>query len=295
MTFTVLLAEDNEPLRRLVSSELRGAGYQVVDVSNGESALKIIKEKSIDLMITDVVMPGINGIELLKRARELNPDIPAIITTGHGTPKTVIDAFKLQACDFLSKPFSIADLMEAIRAALGRSKPCGMEVVSAKPDWIELSVPCEMEAVPPILKFITELEADLPQQTRDDVGSAFREMLTNAIEHGGKLDPEKRVLVKYIRLKRAVLYSIKDPGEGFDVDKVLHAAVSNPDSQPLRHMNVRHEMGMRPGGYGILLASQVIDELVYNEKHNELIFVKYLDAASSHRPGDAKSEERNDK
>ncbi|MGH9825074.1 MAG: hypothetical protein ACREDR_17735, partial [Blastocatellia bacterium] len=65
--------------------------------------------------------------------------------------------------------------------------------------------------------------------------------------------------------------------------------------QPLRHMNVRHEMGMRPGGYGILLASQVIDELVYNEKHNELIFVKYLDAASAHRPSDAKSEERNDK
>jgi len=53
--------------------------------------------------------------------------------------------------------------------------------------------------------------------------------------------------------------------------------VGNPPQEPIRHMSVREQMGLRPGGYGILLASQVIDELIYNQKHNELIFVKYLD------------------
>ena len=82
--------------------------------------------------------------------------------------------------------------------------------------------------------------------------------------------------VKYIRLKRAIMYSIKDPGEGFDLKQIEHAAVANPDDEPFRHMKIRMEKGLRPGGFGIMLASQTIDELVYNQMHNELIFVKYI-------------------
>jgi anti-sigma regulatory factor (Ser/Thr protein kinase) len=78
-------------------------------------------------------------------------------------------------------------------------------------------------------------------------------------------------------LKRAILYSIKDPGEGFNIAEIEHAAFANPPGEPTRHMERRQELGLRPGGFGIMLASQVIDELVYNEKHNELIFVKYID------------------
>jgi anti-sigma regulatory factor (Ser/Thr protein kinase) len=73
------------------------------------------------------------------------------------------------------------------------------------------------------------------------------------------------------------MYSIKDPGEGFDLEQMEHAAFANPSDNPFRHMQVRQQKGMRPGGFGIMLASQVIDELVYNEKHNELIFVKYIE------------------
>jgi anti-sigma regulatory factor (Ser/Thr protein kinase) len=73
------------------------------------------------------------------------------------------------------------------------------------------------------------------------------------------------------------MFSIKDPGEGFDVRQIQHAAFANPEDQPFRHMQVRQEKGLRPGGFGIMLAAQVIDELIYNERHNELIFVKYID------------------
>jgi anti-sigma regulatory factor (Ser/Thr protein kinase) len=138
-------------------------------------------------------------------------------------------------------------------------------------------VPCDLNAVEPIQKFLAELQGNLPKDTREAIGSVFRELLNNAIEHGGKCDISKRVEVKYIRLKRAVLYSIKDPGEGFDLDEIRHAAFANPADEPFRHMQVRQEKGLRPGGFGIMLASQVIDELIYNRSHNELIFVKYLD------------------
>jgi CheY-like chemotaxis protein/anti-sigma regulatory factor (Ser/Thr protein kinase) len=273
---TLLIADDNEPLRTLVSQRLRSDGYHVIEVSDGPQALEQIRSEPIDLLITDIVMPTMDGIELLERVRALRPDMRAIIITGHGTRSAAIDALKYQACDFISKPFELEELRTAIESALSHGEKCKIDVLSAKPDWIELRVPCDMAAVAPILKFMNEVEGDLPAETREAVASAFREMLSNAIEHGGKLDPDKYVEVKYIRLKRAVLYSIKDPGEGFSLGEIRHAAVKNPEQEPLHHVKVRQDMGLRPGGYGILMASHVIDELVYNEKHNELIFVKYL-------------------
>src|SRR5215469_1948129 len=184
---TLLIADDNEPLRTLVSQRLRADGYKVIDVPDGPQALEKIGREPVDLLITDIVMPTMDGIELLERARSIRPDMRAIIITGHGTKLAAIDALKHQACDFISKPFELEELRTAIESALTHGEKCKIEVVSAKPDWIELRVPCNMTAVGPILKFMNEVEGDLPHETRDAIASAFREMLSNAIEHGGKL------------------------------------------------------------------------------------------------------------
>jgi anti-sigma regulatory factor (Ser/Thr protein kinase) len=74
-----------------------------------------------------------------------------------------------------------------------------------------------------------------------------------------------------------VLCRIKDPGEGFTLDEIQHAAVANPPDDPIRHAAYRQERGMRPGGYGILLAQKLVDELIYNEEGNEVLLVKYLE------------------
>jgi CheY-like chemotaxis protein/anti-sigma regulatory factor (Ser/Thr protein kinase) len=277
MVSTLLIAEDDSALRRLLTKSLEEDGYSIIEAPDGPEALEVIQRQPVDLLITDVVMPKMSGLELLEKARALSPGIRSIVMTGHGTAETVINAFRSHACDFLEKPFKIDDLRAAVHAAMDYPLDCGIEVLSSKPDWIEVLVPCSIGAIYPLQKLMSGIEGDLPQETRDAIGTAFREMLTNAIEHGGKSDPSKLVHVKYIRLKRAILYSIKDPGEGFDMTRTEHTALSNPQDQPLQHVKVRQERGLRPGGYGIVLASQLIDELIYNEKHNELIFVKYLD------------------
>jgi CheY-like chemotaxis protein/anti-sigma regulatory factor (Ser/Thr protein kinase) len=282
MSSTLLIAEDDAVSRKLFSEALATEGYNIIQVGDGLSALDVIKRETVDVLLTDVVMPNLDGINLLELARELQPNMRAIIMTGHSTPDALIRAFRNKACDFLSKPFSFEDLREAVRAAVERTDACQIQVLSAKPDWIEIRVPCDLSAVEPIQKFLSQIQGSLPKETEEAINSVFREMLNNAIEHGGKCDLSKQVVVKYIRLKRAILYSIKDPGEGFDLEKVEHAAVSNPEDDPFRHMQVRQQKGLRPGGFGILLASQVIDELVYNEKHNELVFVKYLDEPEKH-------------
>jgi CheY-like chemotaxis protein/anti-sigma regulatory factor (Ser/Thr protein kinase) len=273
---TLLIADDDETSRKLFKEALADEGYRIIDVADGMAALDIITHEQVDVLLTDVVMPRMGGVELLERAREVQPNLRAIVMTAHSTAEAVISAFRNKACDFLSKPFKVDDLKDAVQSAMERNIECHIEVISAKPDWIEISVPCDLGAVEPIHRFLSELQPNIPKETRDAIGSVFREMLNNAIEHGGKCDRTKQVEVKYIRLKQAIMYSIKDPGEGFNLSSVEHAAISNPAGEPFKHLEVRQQKGLRPGGYGIMLASQVIDELIYNEKHNELIFVKYL-------------------
>jgi CheY-like chemotaxis protein/anti-sigma regulatory factor (Ser/Thr protein kinase) len=277
MSNTLLIAEDDTNSREVFRQALASEGYEIIDVADAEAALDVIKSQPIDVLLTDMLMPGMDGLELLNQAMEVRPAIRAIVMTAQSTPETLIAALRNRACNFLSKPFTVDDLRSVVQAAMERTAGCQVEVISAKPDWVELSVPCDLSGVEPVQRILTEMHLDLPKDIRESIGAVFREMLNNAIEHGGKCDPSQRVEIKYIRLKRAVMYSVKDPGEGFDIESIKHAAFANPADQPTRHMQVRMEKGLRPGGFGIMLASQVIDELLYNEKHNELIFVKYVD------------------
>lgn len=151
-----------------------------------------------------------------------------------------------------------------------------VEVVSDSAYWIELRVPGEMKAVLTAEKMVALFAAGIASETREAIMTAFHELLINAIEHGCRLDKSKSVGVSFVRLKRAVICQIKDPGKGFDPARLDHAAVNNPADEPLRHARVREEKGIRAGGYGLLLTMGLVDELVYNEQHNEVVFVKYL-------------------
>lgn len=178
--------------------------------------------------------------------------------------------------DFMTNPSKGIEVDAALNEAIAGCLSAGMEVVSVLPEWVELRVPCRLAAISPLQQLLTQLEADLPKQIAEAVSYAFREMLSNAVEYGGRLDPAKQVEVRYVRLKRAVICRIKDPGDGFEPTSMDHAAINNPKDDPIRHASVREAKGLRAGGFGILLTSQFVDELVYNERHNEVLFVKYL-------------------
>jgi anti-sigma regulatory factor (Ser/Thr protein kinase) len=151
-----------------------------------------------------------------------------------------------------------------------------IRIISARSEWITLEVRCKMEAAERTAHFLREMVADLPPQIREDIAAAFRELLMNAIEHGGKSNPKKRVRVSLLRTSRSVIVHVHDPGTGFSLDFLPHAAISNPDDSPIRHVEVRAESGKRPGGFGILMTRNLVDELLYNERGNAVLFVKYL-------------------
>ena len=152
----------------------------------------------------------------------------------------------------------------------------GIEIVSLLPEWVELRVPSDLTVITPLQELVTQLEAGLSPEVSEAISRAFREMLCNAVEYGGHFDPAALVEVRLIRLKHAFICRIKDPGDGFDPSSLDHAAINNPKDNPVRHAFVREEKGLRGGGFGILLASQLVDNLVYNERHNEVLFIKYV-------------------
>ena len=160
--------------------------------------------------------------------------------------------------------------------ALGACLSAGIEVVSLLPEWVELRVPSDLSVISPLQELVTQLESGLSPEVCEAISGAFREMLCNAVEYGGHLDPAALVEVGLMRLKHAFICRIKDPGNGFDPSSLDHAAINNPEDNPVRHAFVREEKGLRGGGFGILLASQLVDDMIYNERHNEVLFVKYL-------------------
>jgi len=275
---SILVADDDASLRRMIRTLLRRDGHAVSLAADGAVALRQLQKKHFDLVLMDVRMPRMTGLEVVARLRKQGKHPKVIVMTADNTPETVLGAVREQAYQYVTKPFLATELLETVNQALSAGA-AGMpiEVVSASPHWVELLVPCEPGVADRVQGFMSALKAGLPDEMRQSVGQAFREMLLNAIEWGGQFDPTRKVRVSYLRAQRMLLYRIADPGAGFRLENLAHAAVDNPPDDPIRHMQAREEKGLRPGGFGILLTMAKVDEVLYNEAHNEVVLVKYLD------------------
>ena len=195
--------------------------------------------------------------------------------TAEGTSETVLQAIRYRAHDFISKPFTADELLEVVMRAFKAARE-DIEIISCTPEWVEVLASCTRESAARIEAFISHLSVDFDPELRVQVGQVFRELLLNAVEWGGGLNPNHRVRVAYVRGKRSIQYRIADPGPGFSFRDLSHSALSSDPSDPLRYSRLRLERGMRPGGLGILLARAMADELIYNESQNEVMFIKYL-------------------
>lgn len=260
-------------LRRVLEPGL----WTLQHVFDNAAALVMAIGKNFDLILTSARTSGKEDVELLRKLRRIRPHTRLIILAEEGTPEDIITSMREHAFSYFSKPFSTDALAAMIRRAI--EEPCwddGIDVLSATPEWIRILARCDLKTADRVLQFFDEI-AELPNPERSAVGMAFREMLTNAIEHGGRLDPTQQVEISYLRARHMVTCQISDPGQGFTLDEIPHAAIANPADDPLRHVEYREAFGMRPGGFGVLVTQRLVDELVYSERGNEVTLVKYID------------------
>jgi CheY-like chemotaxis protein/anti-sigma regulatory factor (Ser/Thr protein kinase) len=273
----ILVADDDLDVHRLLLAALQAPGLQIDSVYDGLEALARVESTPYDLVLTDVNMPRLDGLALLERIRQLRPATKVVVMTVTGTPENVVRSIRDQAFTYFNKPLAIRAVAEMVAGALSSASPeDDIEVLSARPNWLGLRLRCRMETAGRILQFLHALGGDLPAADQENIAVAFREILLNAIEHGGGSDPEQWVSITYVRTERAIIYYVRDPGTGFSFKDLAHAAVSNPSSSPFEHTEVRDRLGMRPGGFGILLTRRMVDELTYNEAGNEAMLIKYL-------------------
>lgn len=274
----ILIADDDRATRLFLREVMKKAGYLASLARDGEAALKELRREKFDLVLLDVWMPKMNGIEVLSVLRQ-GPEPPkVVIMTSDGTPETILKAVREQAYRYVKKPIGPGILVELVNNAISaRPEMLQIEVLSARPTWVELLVPCELGVAERVEDFLLNLKADLPEEILRSIGTAFHELLSNAVEWGGQLDPNRKVRISCVRTERMLMYRIADPGPGFRFEALKHAAISNPAEDPVAHFRERERRGLRPGGLGLMMTQQIVDELVYNEAQNEVLFVKYLD------------------
>ncbi len=116
----LLIVEDEDTLCHSLARVLAKEGYEVDMAESAESAFKLLETKSYDLIITDVILPGISGIELLTKYRKQNPSQRVIIITAYASMTSAIESIKAGACDFIIKPLIHAEMKRAVRKVLDR-------------------------------------------------------------------------------------------------------------------------------------------------------------------------------
>ena len=130
MSDRILVIEDEEIVRDLIVEVLEDAGFEVVAAERAEAGLEVLSRSPISLVVSDIVMPGLTGLDLLARVRATHPSLPVVLVTGAGTYGNLTQALANGASGIVVKPFSHADLVAAVHSALGRARAAGAPVPS---------------------------------------------------------------------------------------------------------------------------------------------------------------------
>lgn len=275
----ILVADRAPGERGKLGALLRPQGWQVSEAGTfGETVRKMDRDGETIVLADEQL-----GLQALTTLRNKYPAAPVIVLLRDpSAPEPVVWCIRqgmygaIRLTD-IGRNGCCHALLELIDTAWRYpSPPNELELLAGRPQWLDLQVRATRGAPERVVSYLREINPDIQPAIRDSVTTGVREMLLNAIEHGAKFDPDKKVRVNFVRTSRSVIFHIADPGAGFDYLDLPHAAVSNPPDAPTGHIEYRTERGLRPGGFGILLVQSLVDELIYNEKGNEVLLVKYL-------------------
>ena len=272
----LLLFDEDPAVLERVAGWLQRDDRRIQGVGNAREALNHLRDAAYDVVVAGPWRNGCDGVKLLRRMRSVRPDAKVILT-GDRNPARAVAALRAHAYSYLHQPPAPGPLAEIVQYALDSSSwRDDLQVISARPEWVTVDVRCKLEAAERATHLLRESAVELSAAACEDVTAAFHELLMNAIEHGCGLNPRKHVRISLLRTPRALMVHIQDSGRGFSLARLPHAAVNNPEDSPIRHVEIRAEQGQRPGGFGILMASKLVDDLVYNERGNEVFFVKNI-------------------
>ncbi len=290
----VMIIDDEEPIREILVNAVDNEGLKGEDFANGREALAALEAGHDDVLmvITDIKMPEMDGIQFIRAAKKLVPELPFVIASGYGSKKDVITALQLGASDYLEKPFHLQDVVAAvrkIRKMVARDRQTeelyryftGEKIVFQLPNNIDL-VPVLVQE---LIREIKKLQAPDRQLELNGIGMALHETIINAIEHGNLELPstlkekpdyleqleqkagttpyrDRRVSVSLTLDRDSFTCRVTDEGPGFD----WHSLPDPRDPENL----------FKPHGRGMILIANYFDRVEFNEKGNTITLTKKL-------------------
>lgn len=293
--YPVLIIDDEPPIRWMLGLYLRGQGYEVLEAADGLTGVDLFEEHQPPIVLTDVRMPKLDGLEVVRRIRSAAPDVAIIVFTGHGGEETAIEALRAGATNYLKKPIEINELgeilnrqVETIRSRLSLKMDPGFLSLDER----VLVVPNDLVRVPAIIAYLTATaHLFFSRAEVNYIKLGLDEMIRNAIEHGNfgityeektrslelgrweellaerANDPvlrERRVRIRCRQTASLFECTIEDDGAGFRWQDL-------PDPQNPENLLASH-------GRGILLTSFYYDEVRYNDRGNAVTLVKKVSA-----------------
>jgi anti-sigma regulatory factor (Ser/Thr protein kinase)/CheY-like chemotaxis protein len=266
----ILLVGENAELEERLR---KSADCHIETVRAESAALWRLRCAAFDIVLTAPVTTLDHDLELLDELRRIQPGLKIIILAASATPEDVIEAMQAQVFACFTAPVNLTDVVEMVESALeGDDWQGGIQILSATANWISLRVASRRVTAERLTRFMKELRTDISVPEREDLITAFREILLNAMEHGAGFDPEKVVEISAVRTERAIVYYFRDPGPGFAIGGKPHVM---EDGDPTSHIEYRASQGIRPGGFGIFMAKQLVDELIYSQAGNEVLLIKH--------------------
>ena len=219
-----------------------------------------------------------DSLALARAVHAARPGTPVVLLGGGVDQASLLDCLRAGVFACLGAPCDAHDLAAIVAAAVQQPGAGGdVEVLSGVPGWLTLRAASRRDVAERVLRFAADYWAEVADAERQDLLAAFREMLLNAMEHGAAFDSGKSVIVSTARMGRAVVFHVADPGSGFTPGALAHAAGRRGTPDAMAHLERRARLGLRPGGFGIMLARDLVDELTYNARGNEVVIVKYVD------------------
>jgi anti-sigma regulatory factor (Ser/Thr protein kinase) len=276
----VLVIGENNHVSQEIGDALTAASFPMEYSAGHVDALQRLRMRSFGVVITSPDSVFDEDLTFLEEMRAIRPGVKCIVLAQESTPEKVIAALRARVFACFSPPFDTHEIVNLARRAASDSEwREDLQVLSARPGWVSVRVNCRLITAERLLTFAKELSSRLPEDVRQEMMYALREILMNAMEHGAAFNPEQVVEVTAVHTARSMVFYVRDPGAGFRRDSLSHTAAGVED--PTAHSEKREEEGMRAGGYGLLLAAGTVDELIFSEIGNEVLLIKYIDPVAS--------------
>jgi anti-sigma regulatory factor (Ser/Thr protein kinase)/ActR/RegA family two-component response regulator len=273
----ILVVGDAQPIAEIWGKFHNDPKWRTDFVCHWQDAAPMLRHARYAVVLVHLGMESASELTVMRTLRATNQHVKIILFVEQSTIDQLLAAIRAHAFSYFSYPFDVSAACHMINTAAALSDWVnGIEVLSATPEYLTLRLRCAMSTADRLVQFMKEVPIELLPDELHDTAQAFRELLLNAIEHGGKLDRNQWVRVSRVRTKRTLVYHIVDPGEGFSRWDLSHAAVSHSDD-PLFHVQIREALGYRAGGFGMLIARHMVDEVIYNEQGNQVILIKHVD------------------